>query len=89
MFTIDHVIGDARVVAGVVARIRGWGCADPFADVDFPAAIAAGQSLLDTMCEWQALECTDGHGCTAIAAIAVTGGTGAAIAGARCVRGVC
>ncbi len=89
MLAIDHVIGGPGVVAGVVARIGGWGRADPFADVDFPTAIAAGQSLFDTVCEWQAVKCTDGHGRTAIAAIAVSSGTRAGIAGARCVGGVC
>lgn len=89
MFAIDHVIAGPGVVAGVVAWIGGWGRTDPFADVDFPAAIAAGQSLLDTVCERQAMECTDGHGRIAIAAIAVTRGAGAAIAGACCMGGVC
>ena len=71
MFSVDHVIARAGVVAGEIAGVGGWRGADPFPDIDFAAAIAAGQTLLDSLGEGKSMMSSEGLDRSPVAPIAM------------------
>ena len=81
MFSVDHVIARAGVVAGEIAGVGGWRGADPFPDIDFAAAIAAGQTLLDSLGEGKSMMSAEGLDRSPVAPIAMARSAGVGPAG--------